>query len=230
MTRSTRIGALALTTAVCAALLGSVPTAASAADTPTPPEITETVTPEGFVHPGISVTAAQLENARTQVEAGVEPWASYFDAMSQTRYAARDYVAQNQGETDDAPLDDAYDEIPMRGKALDDSIGALTQAVMYVMTGDEAYRANALHTLRTWSSMDPEKYAYFPDAHIHTGVPLEYFLTAAEIVRATSTDGDLDGYDLTWTDVDQQRAEDNLVRPTLETFLFSQNRLWNQHT
>jgi len=230
MRRSARIGALALTATACAALLGFAPTGASAANDPTPPEITETVTPEGFIHPGISVTAAQLENARTQVQASIEPWASYFDAMSQTKYATRDYVAQNQGASDDAPLDDAYDEIPMRAKALDDSIGALTQSIMYVMTGDEAYRANALHTLRTWSSLDPEKYAYFPDAHIHTGVPLEYFLTAAEIVRATSTDGDLDGYDLNWTDRDQQRAEDNMVRPTLDTFLFSQNRLWNQHT
>ncbi|MEV7663315.1 discoidin domain-containing protein [Paenarthrobacter sp. NPDC089316] len=176
------------------------------------------------------MTASQLQNAQQQVKAGVEPWASYYKAMSETKYAARDYVAGNQGPTDDTPLNNAYDQASMRGKAHTDSLGALTQALMYVMTGDEVYRANALHVLRTWSSMDPAKYKYFPDSHIHTGVPLYQFVSAAEIIRSTQpVNPDLNGYDLRWTERDQQRAKDNMVLPTIRTFLYSQNRLWNQH-
>ncbi|WP_162605735.1 alginate lyase family protein [Jiangella aurantiaca] len=167
---------------------------------------------------------------RTQVLAGVEPWASYYDAMTQTRYAAADFKASIQGPTDEQPTSTAYDNASMRSRQHTDSIGAMTQALMYLVTGDELFRANALHIIRTWSSLDPTQYQYFPDAHIHTGVPLYQTLVAAEIIRSTEPVHDeLDGYDLRWTGRDEQRIESNLIRPVLDTFLYSQNRLWNQH-
>ena len=225
--------AIALGASLLSAMPATAATAApipAAATTTSLPEIVSTTSPAGFQHPGVGATAAQLRNAREQVAAGVEPWASYYTAMAATKYASKTYVGQNQG-ADDQPKDDAYNKVSMRSRALDDSIGAMTQSLMYAITGDEVYRANALHVLRAWSSLDPGKYAYFTDAHIHTGVPLYYFVTAAELIRSTTpTHDSLNGYDLRWTDRDQQRAADNLVRPTLSTFLFSQNRLWNQHT
>lgn len=193
-------------------------------------EIRETVSDAGFAHPGVGLTADNLENMRTQVLAGVEPWASYYDAMTQTRYAATTFKASIQGPTDDQPTSTAYDAASMRSRQHTDSLGAMTQALMYLVTGEEVYRVNALHVIRTWSSLDPARYKYFPDAHIHTGVPLYQTLVAAEIIRSTEPVNDeLDGYDLRWTERDQQRIEGNLVRPVLDTFLYSQNRLWNQH-
>lgn len=235
-----RATALLATAAVVVA--GMVPASAAVADDARPAallagqaagqqvEIHETVSDAGFAHPGVGLTADNLENMRTQVLAGVEPWASYYDAMTQTRYAAVSFKASIQGPTDDQPTSTAYDTASMRSRQHADSIGAMTQALMYLVTGDERYRANALHVIRTWSSLDPARYKYFPDAHIHTGVPLYQTLVAAEIIRSTEPANDeLDGYDLRWTERDQQRIEDNLVRPVLDTFLFSQNRLWNQH-
>ncbi|NDL57201.1 alginate lyase family protein [Phytoactinopolyspora mesophila] len=193
-------------------------------------EIRETTSEAGFIHPGVGLTADHLENMRTQVHAGVEPWASYYDAMTQTRYAAADFTASIQGPTDEQPTSTAYDNAGMRSRQHADSIGAMTQTLMYLVTGDELYRANALRIIRSWSSLDPTQYRYFPDAHIHTGVPLYQTLVAAEIIRSTEPVNDeLDGYDLRWTARDQQRIEDNLIRPVLDTFLYSQNRLWNQH-
>ncbi|MCP2638153.1 hypothetical protein K0817_016490 [Microbacterium sp. HD4P20] len=204
--------------------------AAAAEEIPTPPEIVRTVSDAGFQHPGIGFTADHLENMRTQVLAGVDPWASYFDAMTQTRYAAPGFRAELAQPGTDTPKNDAYASAGMRGIAHRDSLGAMAQALEYVVTGEEKHRANALHVLRTWSNLDPAKYAYFGDAHIHTGVPLYYMLIAAEVLRGTEpVSAELDGYDLRWTDEDQQRMEDNLVRPVMETFLFSRNRLWNQH-
>jgi hypothetical protein len=237
--RTTRLRsrAAALISTAAVALAGFVPAPAAAADVgpaeleaAPPVEIRETVSDAGFAHPGVGLTADNLENMRTQVLAGVEPWASYYDAMTQTRYAAVTFKASIQGPTDDQPTSTAYDTASMRGRQHTDSLGAMTQALMYLVTGEEVYRANALHVIRTWSSLDPARYKYFPDAHIHTGVPLYQTLVAAEIIRSTEPVNDeLDGYDLRWTERDQQRIEGNLVRPVLDTFLFSQNRLWNQH-
>lgn len=203
---------------------------AAAEEAPPPPEIVRTVSDAGFAHPGVGFTADHLENMRSQVLARVDPWAAYYEAMSQTRYAARDFRAENAQPGTDTPKNDAYASVGMRSSALRDSLGAMAQTLEYVVTGDEQYRANALHVLRTWSSLDPAKYAYFSDAHIHTGVPLYYMVIAAEVLRSTEpVNASLDGYDLRWTDADQQRIEDNLVRPVLDTFLYSNNRLWNQH-
>lgn len=222
------------------ALLGPfLPSPAVAAPAPTqiapgssaePPVIERSVGDAGFAHPGVGVTADHLETMRENVLAGVEPWASYFAAMAETRYASPTYVAENVGDSDDSPASDAYDNAGMRSRALRDGIGAMTQSLMYVVTGEEVYRANALKAIRAWSSMDPGKYQYFADAHIHTGDPLYKMLIAAEIIRSTTpVNDDLDGYDLRWSERDEQRIEDNLIRPILETFLYSQNRLWNQH-
>lgn len=242
--RTSRLRSIATALLATAAVVvaGMVPASAAVADDAGPTEllrdqtavqaveIHKTVSNAGFAHPGVGLTADHLENMRTQVLAGVEPWASYYDAMTQTRFAAANFKASIQGPTDDQPTSAAYDTASMRSRQHADSIGAMTQALMYVVTGDERYRANALHVIRTWSSLDPASYRYFPDAHIHTGVPLYQTLVAAEIIRSTEPVNDeLDGYDLRWTERDQQRIEDNLVRPVLDTFLYSQNRLWNQH-
>lgn len=222
-------GAIVVTPPAAASLATAAPPVAAAAQAPMP-AIAQTVSDAGFAHPGIGFTADNLENMRAQVRAGVDPWASYYDAMVETRYASRDFRAENAQPGTDTPKNDAYASSGMRSTALKDGIGAMTQALEYAVTGDEQYRANALHVLRTWSSLDPAKYEYFADAHIHTGVPLYYMLIAAEIIRTTEpANADLDGYDLRWTDADEQRIESNLIRPVLDTFLYSNNRLWNQH-
>ena len=88
------------------ALVAAQPAAAQVA--PPPPEIVRTVSDAGFSHPGLGFTADHLENMRTQVLAGVDPWASYYEAMSQTRYAARDFRAENAQPGTDTPKNDAY--------------------------------------------------------------------------------------------------------------------------
>ncbi|MFK4762626.1 carbohydrate-binding protein [Microbacterium sp. ZW T5_45] len=227
---SALVGTLAMSGVLFAAHPATAGSGTTSVVSETPPGIVRTVSDAGFAHPGVGFTADHLENMRAQVLAGVDPWASYYDAMIETRYATRDFRAENAQPGTDTPKNDAYSSVGMRSSALRDSIGAMTQALEYVVTGDEQYRANALHVIRTWSSLDPAKYEYFADAHIHTGVPLYYMLIAAEVIRGTEPAGtELDGYDLRWTDTDQQRIEDNLVRPVLDTFLSSPNRLWNQH-
>ncbi|WP_335991584.1 putative Ig domain-containing protein [Glycomyces sp. MUSA5-2] len=199
-------------------------------------EINETVSDAGFVHPGVGLTADDLRNAQEMARAGQEPWASYFAAMTDTGFASTTYRASNSKSAaePDVPLDPTFTQVGMRNRETNDSFGALTQALMWTITGDEVYRRNAIQALRTWGGMDPTKYTYFADAHIHTGHPLYQFLMAAEIIRATDpvdddTPGEYGGYDVVWSDEDDADLLGNFANPVVETFLFSNERWMNQH-
>ncbi|MEU6246528.1 putative Ig domain-containing protein [Glycomyces sp. NPDC047010] len=198
--------------------------------------VNETVSDAGFVHPGVGLTADDLRNAQEMARAGQEPWASYFAAMADTSFASTTYRASNSKSAaePDAPLDPTFVQVGMRNRETNDSFGALTQALMWTITGDEVYRRNAIQALRTWANMDPTKYAYFADAHIHTGHPLYQFLMAAEIIRATEpvdddTPGEYGGYDVVWSEEDDADLLTNFADPVVETFLFSNERWMNQH-
>lgn len=199
-------------------------------------QIHETISDAGFVHPGIGLSAEDLRTAQTQTRAGVEPWASYFEAMTQVQpWANRDYDPDNMVDGQpDVVLTPNFDQGGLRSRMTRDSFGAMTQAILWVVTGDEVYRRNAMWTLRTWANMNPEGYAYFPDAHIHTGHPLYQFLLAAEIIRATDpvdddTPGAYEGYDTVWHASDDEKLLNNLADPVVEVFNFSNERYMNQH-
>ncbi|MGX9901437.1 hypothetical protein ACW0JT_18910 [Arthrobacter sp. SA17] len=192
-------------------------------------EILEQTSESGMVHPGVGLTAADLRNAREMVDAGIEPWASYYEAMTKTSYASSTWVPSNRSATLDQPAQQ-YNVQFMRERAYMDSLGAMAQAIRYVITGEDVYRANALHALRTWMNLDPNQYQYFTDAHIHTGAPLYQMMVAAEIIRYTAPINDTyQGYSLVWTDGDTAKIKTNLVDPHVATFWNTPNRYLNQH-
>jgi hypothetical protein len=198
--------------------------------------VNETTSDAGFVHPGIGLSADDLRTTQEMVRSGQEPWASYFDAMSKTGFAATTFRASNalSAAEPDKARTRIFDNAGMRGRETNDSFGALTQSLMWVTTGDEVYRKNAIQALRVWADMDPNGYTYFPDAHIHTGHPLYQFLMAAEIIRATEpladdTPGQQDGYDVVWSAEDDERLLTNFANPVVETFLYSNHTWMNQH-
>ncbi|MBR7828869.1 putative Ig domain-containing protein [Actinospica sp. MGRD01-02] len=193
------------------------------------PTLTRSTSSAGFVHPGLSVSADSLENARTQVLAGVEPWASYYAAMTSTKYASQTFSSQNQGSTLDTPKYSAFNSSGVQSEFIDDAFRAYTQAIMYFVTGNPVYRENAMKLIRIWSNMDPNGYVVYADAHIHTGVPLMRMLAAAEIMRYSSVNAGTDSYDLTWEDADTTKLSDNLVVPLTNTFLYSNTFFMNQH-
>jgi hypothetical protein len=105
--------------------------------------------PVGFVHPGILVNRAQLDEIRRRVAAGIEPQKSAFEAMKASKWGARDYTPHPR-ET----VECGSNSNPDFGckDEQGDSDAAYTQALLWYITRDEVYARNVIGILDGWSS------------------------------------------------------------------------------
>lgn len=190
-------------------------------------EINETTGSDGFTHPGVGLTKDILETMRAGVQEQTEPWYSYYQAMTLSSAASKTVTSSNASSSDPTkPAVLAFNSQSFNSKFIADSLKAYTQAILYYVTGDETYRANAMTIIRIWSQMDPLQYKNFTDSHIHTGIPLNRMVTAAEILRYSS----YQTAELQWTDKDTTDFTTNLINPVIETFMHDQNHFMNQHS
>lgn len=190
------------------------------------PAITETTDASGFRHPGVGLTRDVLENMRMQVLAQREPWNTYFNQMLLSGAASKSISSSNQSGSDPTkPGTVAFNSQGVESKFIADALKAYTQAILYYVSGDETYRANAMRLIRIWSQMDPAQYAYYTDAHIHSGIPLNRMVAAAEIMRYTSCQTAA----LEWTDQDTAAFTSNLITPVIEVLQHNNNYFMNQH-
>ena len=141
-------------------------------------ELKETVSPEGFVHPGIGCSAATLAVMREKVIAGVSPWVDYFEGLRRVRY----------GNLRERPR--LVPRITNNGgiaQFTHDSQLAWGHTVLYVVTGNEAYRKTPVEIIRWYGSRTNE--SFFPhgfaDSHIKIGKPVFILCAAADILRST---------------------------------------------
>lgn len=99
-----------------------------------------------FVHPGIGFTQGDLDRIRTNALGGLEPWNTDYkffksDPASQSTYSPSPVAVEigsggvNQG------------NFPMRN----DADAAFRNAMMWYITGIDAYRTNAIHIINAWS-------------------------------------------------------------------------------
>ncbi|GAA1115536.1 hypothetical protein GCM10009630_11250 [Kribbella jejuensis] len=230
--RSIALATLAVLLAVAGVVpVAAAPASASASAADALPVIAPVRSSAGFVHPGLAVSASSLELARRQVRAGIEPWVSYYAAMTATTYASKTFSSRNQGSVVDRPGSSAFNSQGVESKFIDDAFRAYTQAILYFLNGDPVYRENALKLIRIWAHMDPNAYVYYPDAHIHSGAPLLRMLAAAELLRYSTVTGPAaDGYDLTWNDGDTTDLTGNLIVPLTQTFLYRNRNFMGQHS
>lgn len=189
------------------------------------PPISTTVDAAGFRHPGVGLTKDLLENVRNKLHSGAEPWSYYYRNMVLTSPYARKDVGISNSRDGITPLADHLDSQGIQSRFINDAVTAYTQALLYVITGEEVYRANALKVIRVWSKMDPAKYKPYTDCHIHAGIPLNRMVMAAEILRHTGCKDKK----LEWTEQDTRAFTDNLVVPVTDILLYSQNHFMNQH-
>lgn len=216
-----------------AALSAASPFGALVAQT-APPEVPEPsskvrilpATTNGFIHPGIGLTKAILENARKQVIAKKEPWYSGYKTLAANPHSAKTVRCRNEDPRNPGrPEVDAYDNKGIEGRLKQDAAKAKRQALMYFFTGDPAYRANAMNIVRVWSKMDPKKYKNYNEAHIHASYATQDLIAAAELLRYTSSEDPK----LAWTDADTRAFTDNFATPAIRTFLDGNGWFMNQN-
>ncbi|MCB1130774.1 MAG: putative Ig domain-containing protein [Verrucomicrobiae bacterium] len=186
--------------------------------------IHETVT-NGFRHPGIGLTKDMLENARTQVIAGREPWYSAFRKMAAHPNSAEAVSCRNQNIKDPSkPDSDTFDSRGMVQRLGGDSDKAWRQALMYWFTGKEVHRSNAMNIIRVWSKMAPAKYKSFPEDHIHACYGVQNLIRAAELMRYSNSPK----RELDWTEHDTRDFTSHFVKPCNETFFNRNGHFMNQ--
>lgn len=190
------------------------------------PAINETIDASGFKHPGVGLTKEVLENARSQIRAQKEPWNTHFNQMLLSGAASLSPTIKNVNSAD--PSKPRYYGLNSQGVEsifITDALTAYTQAILYTITGNETYRANALRIIRLYEQMDPGQFTPYADSHIHTGIPLQRMVGAAEILRYTSYQSAA----LAWTEDDTNNFVNNFMLPTIYTNDSSNQHFMNQH-
>lgn len=149
-----------------------------------------------LVHPGISHKRSDLDRMKRMVEAGVEPWASTFEALSNHARAQYDYPLNvlNQDPSFIIEYSDASD-----AWFINDGTAAYYNALMWYITGDTRHAEKSIEIMNTYSGLRRNT----------TGIPLRSgriwrIIEAAEIIAHT-----YDG----WDPADVQAFKDMLVYP-----------------
>lgn len=133
-----------------------------------------------FVHPGVMISAWELDFMKKQVAAGAQPWKSAFDRVKGSGYASLNYKASPVA-TISCGASGSNDQ--GCGQETEDSHAAYTQALMWTVTGDERYAAKCGQIL--------DAYANTVKTHAGTNAPLQIgwagggFVRSAEILRYT---------------------------------------------
>ncbi len=142
-------------------------------------ELRETVSPQGFVHPGISCDAATLAVMREKVVAGVSPWVDHFEGMRRTRFA--------DPKRKPARVEQIVNDGGIGGFAHDAHL-AWVQTILYVVTGNEEYRKLPVEIINWYGSRTEKSFfpRYFTDSHIKIGKYVYTLASAADILRATT--------------------------------------------
>jgi hypothetical protein len=151
-----------------------------------------------FRHPGILLNLDQLGFIRDNVNAGMEPWATAFTRASASSYGSRSYSPRPWSTVECGPSSN-----PNYGCSdeRNDALAAYTQALLWYITGDEAYAQNSIRIMNAWAST-------LTGGHINSNAPLQAGWTgsvwpeAAEIIRYTYSG---------WTDDDIARFQQMLT-------------------
>lgn len=180
-------------------------------------KIEEIRSSEGFVHPGIGCNAETLNNLREGVLNGQSPWVDYFIGLRRSKFAEPDARMRRCERIENNGHIAAF---------ANDAQLAWTQAILYIVTGNEEYRKIPLELIKWYGARENFFPRAFPDSHIKLGKCVYTFCTAAEIMRYTvPTDKELAVTAEMLADFEQ-----NSIRPIRQTILENKGYFMNQHT
>lgn len=170
----------------------------------------------GFVHPGISHNAAELEFVKAKVNAKEAPWKQAWDQLRGSSYAELSWKPQPVAQVERG----AYNRPDIGGtKFLRDGTAAYTHALIWSLTGEEAHAAKAAEILNAWSAT--LKSISNHDAKLLVGMGGITYCNAAELLKHTWNE---------WPEKEQQ-AFGTMLRqvlyPVIEDFYPTANGNWD---
>ncbi|MFD5746064.1 alginate lyase family protein [Streptomyces sp. NPDC127033] len=139
-----------------------------------------TAAPATFTHPGVLVSRAQLDFARTKVQAGQQPWKAAYDGMMASSYASLSRTAKPR-----AVVECGSSSNPNYGctDERQDAIAAYTDALAWYFTRDSRYAKKSIEIMDAWSATITD--------HTNSNAPLQSgwsgstWPRAAEIIKYT---------------------------------------------
>jgi hypothetical protein len=137
--------------------------------------------PAGFIHPGVLVNRAQLDEMKRRVAAGIEPQKSAFEKVKASPLGALDYTPHPRETVECGPRSNP--DLGCKAEQAD-SEAAYAHALLWYITGDEAYAKISIRIMNAWSST-------LKGGHTHANGPVQASWTgdvwprAAEIIRYT---------------------------------------------
>jgi len=116
----------------------------------------------GFVHPGVLVSAAELDFVRGKVQAGAQPWKSAYDQLRASPYASLARTAKPRATVEcgsySNPDNGCSDERT-------DALAAYADALVWYLGRDNRFAAKAIELLDAWSGTIR--------AHTNSNAPLQ---------------------------------------------------------
>ena len=135
-----------------------------------------------FIHPGILVNRAQLNLIKQRVAAGTEPQKTAFAALLASPLADLNYTPSPRATIECGP--NSKPDLGCKDERRD-CTAAYSQALAWVVTGNEKYARNAIRIMNAWANT-------LTGGHINENGPVQAAWTAsvwpraAEIIRGTS--------------------------------------------
>jgi hypothetical protein len=160
----------------------------------------------GFVHPGVLVNRAQLDEIKKRVAAGTEPQKSAFEALKSNKFGALDYTAHPRATVECGPRSNP--DIGCKDEQ-GDSDAAYSQALLWYITGNTAYAQNAVKIMNAWSGTLTGGHTN-ANAEVQASWAGAVWPRAAEIIRYSYKD---------WSDADIARFQNMLTTQYLPSLI-----------
>jgi hypothetical protein len=168
-----------------------------------------------FVHPGLLHTQADLDRMRGGVKAGREPWKSGFEKLNRDGQSRADWKLRGPL----AVVTREEGNAPGNPQMVVDGNAAYQNALMWCVTGEEAYAQKSVEILNAWSKtlrkMDGR------DVILGAGLNGFKYVNAAELMRYTYP---------AWKREDVARCEEmfrEVVLPPIKDFATFANGNWD---
>ncbi|GAA0950203.1 alginate lyase family protein [Kribbella koreensis] len=159
--------------AACAALVAGFLTSPAVAAPKAEATTQAPLAPATFTHPGVGVSAAQLDFVRAKVNAGAQPWTNAFNQAKNSVYGSLSRTPKARAVVECGPYSNP--DIGCRDER-GDAIAAYTDAVIWYITRDDRYAQKSIQLMDAWSATIQD--------HTNSNAPLQTAWSASSWPKA----------------------------------------------